>query len=212
MLVRGGVQAHLPHQPGRRQGDAVDDRRRRRSRSRSERRRRDDAADRHGPNERARARAAIACGSRTATTRCCCGSTARVVEFDGPTTYRLATIWSSPHYSAADPGDLAPAGIGSRGAAVKLSSLRIFRDKYYIATTGNWGDDDYDYSQPRAPSRFATIFRDPSQWDCAARPVRPGKPPARRVSRWTTISSCRWATTARKAPTAASGCEDRDGL
>ena len=55
-------------------------------------------------------------------------------EVRRPDDVRVATNWSSRVWSAADPGDLAPAGVGSRGAAVQLSSLRIFRDKYYIAT------------------------------------------------------------------------------
>src|SRR5688572_17695660 len=87
-----------------------------------------------------------------------------VVEFDGPTTYHSVDL-IEPKYSAADPGDLAPAGVASRGAAVRLTALRIYRDKYYIATTGNWGDGNNDYSQPRSAEQIRDIFRDPSQWD-----------------------------------------------
>ena len=83
-----------------------------------------------------------------------------VVPFDGATTYETVDL-IAPHYSNADPGDLAPAGVGSRGADVKLSKLRILRDKYYIATFT--GGPDYD----RAPDAAGIheIFRDPSQWN-----------------------------------------------
>ncbi len=83
-----------------------------------------------------------------------------VVNFDGPTTY-IAPDFSTPAYSVDDPGDLAPAGIGAKEAAVKLSQLRIYRDKYYIATEGNFGSD-YD-RQPGA-AVIQQVFRDPSQW------------------------------------------------
>ena len=68
-----------------------------------------------------------------------------LVKFDGPTTYDSAEL-VKPIWSPADPGDLAPAGVGSRGAAIKFSDLRIFRDKYYIASTGE--RNDYDGHPP----------------------------------------------------------------
>jgi signal peptidase I len=83
-----------------------------------------------------------------------------VVPFDLPTTYDSDDLLV-PTYSAAEPGDLAPAGVGSRGAAVKVSSLRIFRDKYYIATTGTGND----YDQPLDPGSIQDAFRDPSKWE-----------------------------------------------
>lgn len=86
-----------------------------------------------------------------------------VVPFDGPTTYDSVDL-ITPFYSTADPADLAPAGVGSRGADVKVSKLRILRDKYYIATF--YGGPDYD----RAPDAAGIheIFRDPSQWNAPA--------------------------------------------
>jgi signal peptidase I len=83
-----------------------------------------------------------------------------VVEFDGPTTYPSDELMT-PFYSDQDPGDLAPAGIGSRGAAVKLSGLRIYRDKYYIATTGQASD----YKNGVSFERVLEVFADPSQWE-----------------------------------------------
>lgn len=49
------------------------------------------------------------------------------------------------------PSDLAPAGIGSAGAALRLSRLKLFRDFYYIAD-GN--------RPPYAPSGVMTDFKD----------------------------------------------------
>jgi signal peptidase I len=67
-----------------------------------------------------------------------------VAAFSGPTTYRSADL-VAPYFSAAEPGDAAPAGIASRGAAMKLSQLRILRDKYYIATDDQVSDAEYPY-------------------------------------------------------------------
>lgn len=83
-----------------------------------------------------------------------------VVPFEGATTYDSVDL-IVPQYTEAEPGDLAPAGIGARDADVKVSKLRILRDKYYIATF--YGGPDYD----RAPDAagIQQIFRDPSQWN-----------------------------------------------
>ena len=43
---------------------------------------------------------------------------------------------------------------------MKLSNLKIFRDKYYIATT----DSGTDYSRPYSAEAIHDIFRDPTQW------------------------------------------------
>jgi signal peptidase I len=93
-----------------------------------------------------------------------------VVNFDGPTTYKSADL-IAPAYSAADPGDLAPAGIGSKGAAVKVSRLRVYRDKYYIAVDGGSENNDYIRS-PRIPGETGSdaeqiqrIFADPTLWE-----------------------------------------------
>src|SRR5262245_31283636 len=84
-----------------------------------------------------------------------------VVPFDGPTTYRSDDL-IVPYFSATDPGDAAPAGIASGGAAVKLSQLRILRDKYYIATTENFRPNDYNSPEPA--SEIHRIFSTPSEW------------------------------------------------
>jgi signal peptidase I len=101
----------------------------------------------------------------------------RVVAFDGPTTYDFGfrDDLPVPRYSAAEPGDLAPAGIASRGAAVKLTGLRIYRDKYYIASSAedSWGEFN-DYSRTvtiKGEPNFSEdeaiqqIFGQPDLWD-----------------------------------------------
>src|SRR4029453_1451004 len=96
-----------------------------------------------------------------------------VAAFDGPTTYYSDDL-VSPAWSSADPGDLAPAGVGSRGAAVKLSQLHILRDKYYIAGISGLQDEaDYDQSVKIADDtqygqsdaeKIQRIFADPELW------------------------------------------------
>ena len=85
-----------------------------------------------------------------------------LVTFDRSTAYDLGEDDDlvTPAYTAADSGDLAPAGVASKKAAVKLSQLRIYRDKYYIASTGT----GTDYNAAFDAQRIQEIFQDPSQW------------------------------------------------
>ncbi len=55
----------------------------------------------------------------------------RVVAFDAPTTY--------PDLGNSQPtaSDLAPVGVASKGASVRISHLRVMRDIYYIAERGD---------------------------------------------------------------------------
>ncbi len=59
----------------------------------------------------------------------------KAVDFDGPTTYKHLD-----NDRPQAPDDLAPLGIGSRGAAVKVSHLRVLRDIYYIAARTPYAD------------------------------------------------------------------------
>jgi signal peptidase I len=86
-----------------------------------------------------------------------------VAKFDAPTTY-LSDPLIAPYFSAADPGDLAPAGIGTKGAAATISDVRIFRDKYYIATRGG-GYLAVDYGSGVDPDRVRRVFADPALWE-----------------------------------------------
>jgi hypothetical protein len=56
----------------------------------------------------------------------------KLIAFDQPTTY-AALGNDRPQSNQQDAGDLAPAGIGSRGVAVEVRHLRVLRDIYYIA-------------------------------------------------------------------------------
>ena len=51
----------------------------------------------------------------------------RVVRFDSPTTYDMTD-------DLPQPADLAPVGIASRGAQLRVDHLQVLRDLYYIAT------------------------------------------------------------------------------
>ena len=85
-----------------------------------------------------------------------------VVAFNGPTTYDSDEL-VDPYWSPADPGDLAPAGVGSRGAAVTLSQLRVYRDKYYIAVDGP-GDD---YRIRPLTGTVPEVFANPEIWEAS---------------------------------------------
>lgn len=84
----------------------------------------------------------------------------KVVKFNGPTTYATRPD-ASPRQTADDPGDMAPAGIGTDGAAFSVRSLRILRDVYYIASNG--GDEDYEYQESQAD--LTAIFTNPDLWN-----------------------------------------------
>ena len=65
-----------------------------------------------------------------------------VVEFDASTSYDVDAVFGGrdrifPKSSGADRGDLAPAGIGARGAKLAVNRLQIYRDIYYIADSAN---------------------------------------------------------------------------
>jgi signal peptidase I len=84
-----------------------------------------------------------------------------VVKFDGPTTYPSPLI-VRPFWSPENPGDLAPLGIGTRGVAARLSQLRVYRDKYYIATNTQIFSD---YLSGKSAEEIQDVFADPTQWE-----------------------------------------------
>jgi signal peptidase I len=76
----------------------------------------------------------------------------QVVEFDRATTFdsRLFRKDSEnhPRYQPGDPLDAAPVAIAVRGGQATIHSLRVDRDKYYIATDdSSLGIFDYDLSE-----------------------------------------------------------------
>ena len=99
----------------------------------------------------------------------------RVAAFDAPTTF------VAPPEALPDREDLHPARIGSRGAALRVSHLRVFRDTYYIAckssrephsdpadeTVGSGEMNDFRTGVPftaLSPGGVAAFYSDPGQW------------------------------------------------
>ena len=100
-----------------------------------------------------------------------------VIEFDRPTTFDARTFRDSaedyPRYGTKDPLDAAPAGLAVRGGGATVSSLRLFRDKYYIATENSeFGIYDYDMNElwkigePGAATHRAIqqVLEQPERW------------------------------------------------
>lgn len=81
----------------------------------------------------------------------------RIIDLGGPeggAPYSARDIFGGrkrivPSSTASDAGDLAPAGIGSRGAAMSVKNLRLLRDIYYIADRYDrgWTGDITDLKQ-----------------------------------------------------------------
>ncbi len=75
-----------------------------------------------------------------------------------------------------DESDLTPVGIGSAGARLRISHLRVLRDIYYIAT--NWktgGMIDYDYEVGAPPGDLLQYLRyHPSQRSVEFPPLEKG--------------------------------------
>ena len=82
------------------------------------------------------------------------------VEFDGATTYVPRDVLR-PTTSAEDPGDLAPLGIGTRGAALHIQRLSVLRDVYYVSTTGSV---IHEYRIPLGEQKILEILHDPPAW------------------------------------------------
>lgn len=97
----------------------------------------------------------------------------KLVEFGKPTTYGRdpqEEIFLRPFYGGPDnPGDLAPAGVGGKSIAAKVTRLRMYRDKYYVAVKGRTGDPtDGDYIGGVDPDSVRQLFRSPEDWKTAA--------------------------------------------
>jgi signal peptidase I len=102
-----------------------------------------------------------------------CGDTA----YDGDKLFTGGRASMAPWASrdrAEDQGDLAPVGVGARGAKLEVTRLAVLRDIYYIAArmTGNdqkYGPDDHfinDYDLTLVD--HDTLFKDPSTWQVFA--------------------------------------------
>jgi signal peptidase I len=100
----------------------------------------------------------------------------KVVKFDGSTEFDAGQLFGGrehilPKTSAADPGDLAPAGIGAKGAKLTVTRLQVWRDIYYIADSFQHAHTsntitDLENVDPRA---MANMARDQGLWDLYSR-------------------------------------------
>lgn len=101
-----------------------------------------------------------------------------LVDFDRPTTFdarKFRTIEEDhPMYLPEHPLDGAPVGLAVRGGDAKVTSLRIHRDKYYIATTkSDFGIYDYDMNKlwqltdgaVSRPKQIQEVLADPASWN-----------------------------------------------
>ena len=75
-----------------------------------------------------------------------------------------------PQTSDADPGDLAPVGIGARGAKLAVTRLQVWRDIYYIADSWDRSrecpvDVVTDFDASVRPQLLLNLPFDPSLWD-----------------------------------------------
>jgi signal peptidase I len=94
-----------------------------------------------------------------------------LVEFEDGTAYDVRTVFGDrhevlPQTSDDDAGDLAPVGVGARGAKLAVTRLKVWRDIYYIADSSKYvrsniiSDFDGGMFQdlPALPAR-------PDRWD-----------------------------------------------
>lgn len=91
-----------------------------------------------------------------------------LVAFDVPTTYDSADD-DRPDSDCPQQADLSPVGVASRGAALRVNHLKIFRDLYYIAEDGSNGMSDFaaPYSpyRPLSPDSVALFMSTPDMWE-----------------------------------------------
>jgi signal peptidase I len=95
-----------------------------------------------------------------------------LVSFEGSTAYDVNEVFGDrreimPQSSDEDAGDLAPAGIGARGAELAITRLRLWRDIYYIADSWNqhlqrMGSSISDYE---VPADVSEMLATPARWN-----------------------------------------------
>lgn len=97
----------------------------------------------------------------------------KLVSFDGGTAYDATKVFGDrssirPRTSDKDLGDLAPVGIGARGAKLAVSRLQVWRDLYYIADS--WKKNSVgenlvtDFDHP-IDHQLLELPTNPSLWD-----------------------------------------------
>jgi signal peptidase I len=91
-----------------------------------------------------------------------------LIQFDGPTTYDADAVFGGrerivPRTSPADADDLAPAGIGARGAKLAVSRLAVWRDIYYIAA--HWKESAQPITDLYPAALRLDLARRPEVWE-----------------------------------------------
>jgi signal peptidase I len=94
-----------------------------------------------------------------------------LVSFEGSTAYEATKIFGEreniiPKTSGMDLGDLAPAGIGARGAKMTVTRLQVWRDIYYIADSSEHmtiGRPVTDF--PRFDEQLLDLPKNPALWN-----------------------------------------------
>lgn len=78
-----------------------------------------------------------------------------IVAFDEATTYtRPIEDEIIPQWTASDPGDAEPVGIGVQGATVKVNRLKVLRDVYYVAVDSRYRTTNVHEYQTFSPQLF----------------------------------------------------------
>jgi len=78
------------------------------------------------------------------------------VDFGQPAHFRSPQL-ELPNWTEDNPGDLAPLGIGAKGAQLAVSRLRVLRDVYYIATRSG-GSPAADYKSDREDQSLSLAY------------------------------------------------------
>jgi signal peptidase I len=92
-----------------------------------------------------------------------------LVSFEGGSTYDVGKVFGDrqrilPQTSGEDPGDLAPAGIGARGAKLAVTRLSVWRDIYYIAANTNRVDTVITDFDGNVREYLPELSARPEQW------------------------------------------------
>ncbi len=87
----------------------------------------------------------------------------RLIEFDASNYTRTGI--PIPTYSQSDPGDAEPAGVGTKGADVTVSRLKILRDIYYTSVKrGQLSNGSLENETGEDPTRIEFFQQSPESW------------------------------------------------
>ncbi|MEC9093638.1 MAG: hypothetical protein VX438_13075, partial [Planctomycetota bacterium] len=107
----------------------------------------------------------------------------KIIRFEGPTEYvYIQEEHPTPKFSAKDPGDAQPAGVGGKNIELTIDRFQVLRDVFYINTRSseNYREFEYkDYPTEVYTTNYETsthqsnirslplrrIFEDPTRWN-----------------------------------------------